>query len=70
MVKATSTCGEDHALVRLVVSGPGLRHGDRQPLLLRDSADKMPLSEEELERMHKRNAEQDAKARQDDGEDE
>ncbi|HEY6609644.1 hypothetical protein D9M71_536440 [compost metagenome] len=39
-------------------------------LLLRDSADKMPLSEEELERMHKRNAEQDAKARREDGEDE
>lgn len=39
-------------------------------LMLRDSADKMPLSEEELERMRKRNAELEAKARREDGEDE
>lgn len=39
-------------------------------LMLRDSADKMPLSEEELERMRKRNAELEAKARKEDGEDE
>lgn len=39
-------------------------------LLLRDSANKMPLSEEELQRMRERNAELDAKKRLDDGEDE
>lgn len=39
-------------------------------LLLRDSADKMPLSEEELQRMREREAELQAKAREDDGEDE
>lgn len=39
-------------------------------LMLRDSANKMPLSEEELERMHKRNAELQAQERKDDGEDE
>lgn len=39
-------------------------------LLLRDSADKMPLSEEELQRMRQREAELQAKAREDDGEDE
>ncbi|SDS45942.1 DUF2897 family protein [Pseudomonas oryzae] len=39
-------------------------------LLLRDSADKMPLSEEELQRMRKREAELQAKAREEDGEDE
>lgn len=39
-------------------------------LMLRDSADKMPLSEEELQRMRERNAELQAKAREDDGEDE
>lgn len=39
-------------------------------LLLRDSADKMPIDEEKLQRMRERNAELDAKAREDDGEDE
>ncbi|MCQ4347848.1 DUF2897 family protein [Pseudomonas stutzeri] len=39
-------------------------------LLLRDSADKMPLSEEELQRIRERNAELEAKARREDGEDE
>ncbi len=39
-------------------------------LMLRDSADKMPLSEEELQRMRERNAELEAKARHEDGEDE
>ena len=39
-------------------------------LMLRDSADKMPLSEEELQRMRQREAELQAKAREDDGEDE
>lgn len=39
-------------------------------LLLRDSANKMPLSEEELQRMRERNAELDAKKRLDDGENE
>ncbi|CAD5378585.1 conserved hypothetical protein [Pseudomonas sp. OF001] len=39
-------------------------------LMLRDSADKMPLSEEELQRMRERNAELEAKARREDGEDE
>jgi hypothetical protein len=39
-------------------------------LMLRDSADKMPLSERELKRMHERNADLQANAPQDDGEDE
>lgn len=39
-------------------------------LLLRDSADKMPLSEEQLQRLREREAELQAKARQEDGEDE
>jgi len=39
-------------------------------LLLRDSADKMPLSEEKLRRLREREAELQAKARQEDGEDE
>jgi len=33
-------------------------------LLLRDSASKMPLSEEELQRMRERNAEQEARERE------
>lgn len=39
-------------------------------LLLRDSANKMPLSKEELERMNKRNAELQAQERKEEGEDE
>lgn len=39
-------------------------------LLLRDSADKMPLSEEQLRRLREREAELQAKAREEDGEDE
>lgn len=39
-------------------------------LMLRDTANKMPLSEEELQRMRQREAELQAKAREDDGEDE
>lgn len=39
-------------------------------LLLRDSADKMPIDEDKLQRMRERNAELAAKARLDDGEDE
>jgi cell division protein FtsB len=39
-------------------------------LLLRDSANKMPLSEEELQRMRERNAQLEAQARKDDDEDE
>lgn len=39
-------------------------------LMLRDSADKMPIDEDALQRMHERNAELEAKARKDDDEDE
>ena len=39
-------------------------------LLLRDSADKMPIDEDKLQRMRERNAELEDKARLDDGEDE
>ncbi|PAU59513.1 DUF2897 domain-containing protein [Pseudomonas sp. PIC25] len=34
-------------------------------LLLRDTAKKLPLTEEQLQRIHERNAEQDAKDAQD-----
>lgn len=61
MLKPVSQQGERYALVCLVNSARSHWLDRRGLMMLRDTAKKLPLTEEQLKRVHERNAEMDAK---------